>query len=210
MIYRGTQREMIVLNHRDRTYMVLDRAAIQALAGQLNQAMGQMQETLRNVPPEQRAAMEQMMGNRMPSRQAPERSPAQVRRTGDFAKCFGYPATRYEVWRDGRKVREMYVTDWQNIDGGRDVAAAFVDMGRFAQELAAVLPGGNTGPANSFDDSIFTVMDQIDGFPVGVREYRADGTIEQEWALRSAKRQRIDPATFEPPAGYRRQQMVGS
>jgi hypothetical protein len=209
MIYRAGRREMVVLNHRDRSYMVLDKAAIQSLAGQMNQAMGQIEESLRNVPPEQQAFMRQMMAGQKPS-QGPPRSPAQVRRTADRATVFGYPATRYEILRDGRKEREMYVTDWQNLDGGRDVAAAFVDLGGFAQELAAALPGGNSGPAATMDDNIFTAMNEIDGFPVGVREYRSDGTIEREWALRSAKRQRVDPATFSPPAGYRRQAMVGS
>ena len=104
----------------------------------------------------------------------------------------------------------MYVTDWQNIDGGRDVADAFADMGRFAEELTAALPGGGKSPAGPLDDSIFTVMDRVGGFPVGVREYRTDGTIEREWALRSAKRQRVDPATFAPPATYRRQALLGS
>ena len=188
--------------------MVLDKAAIQSLASQMNQAMSQIEESLRNVPPDQQAFMRQMMAGQMPSQGLP-RSPAQVRRTADRATVFGYPATRCEIWREGRKEREMYVTDWQNLDGGREVAAAFVDMGSFAQELAAALPSGNSGPAAAMDDNIFTAMNEIDGFPVGVREYRSDGTIEQEWALRSAKRQRVDPATFSPPAGYRRQTMGG-
>jgi hypothetical protein len=209
MIYRAGRREMVVLNHRDRSYMVLDKAAIQSLASQMNQTMGQIEESLRNVPPEQQAFMRQMMAGQMPS-QGPPRSPAQVRRTADRATVFGFAATRYEIWREGRKEREMYVTDWQNLDGGRDVAGAFVDMGGFAQDLAAALPGGNSGPVAAMDDNIFTAMNEIDGFPVGVREYRPDGTIEREWALRSAKRQRVDPATFSPPAGYRRQALGGS
>ena len=35
MIYRGGRREMVVVNHRDQSYMVLDREAMQQLTGQL-------------------------------------------------------------------------------------------------------------------------------------------------------------------------------
>lgn len=208
-IYRSGRRELVVLDHRNRSYMVLDAQAMQRLANQMNQAMGQMESALANLPPQQRAFAQQMMGNPMSASQTLPRVPDQVRRTTDVARCFGYPATRYEVWRDGRKVREMYVTDWSNIDGGRDVADAFADLSRFAEELARSLPGGNLAPGGALDDGLFTVMDRVSGFPVGVREYREDGSIEREWALRSARRQRVDPATFAPPGNYRRQALPG-
>ncbi len=185
MIYRGTRREMVVLNHREQTYLVLDVPTIERLAGQLKQLTGGP-----------------TFG------QASAKSPVQVRRSNDVAQCFGFPATRYEIWCDGRLEREMYVTNWQNIDGGREVAAVFADMGGFLAQLLATFPAG--GANSPVDESIFTSMRELDGFPVGVREYRADGTLEQEWALRSAKRQRVDPSTFAPPVGYRQERMPGS
>jgi hypothetical protein len=104
----------------------------------------------------------------------------------------------------------MWVTDWRNVDGGREVAAVFADMGRLLDQMLAALPKSSTGSHKMADESVFTVMNRIEGFPVGVRDYRADGSIEQEWALRSARRQRVDPATFAPPSTYRRQQIPGS
>jgi hypothetical protein len=209
MIYRGGRREMLLVNHRDQSYMVFDRETIEQLTGQLNQAMGQMQETLKNVPPDQRALMEQTMKDRMPAQQAAQRSPDVVRRTNDRNTVFGYAAVRYEVWRGGRTVRELWVTDWRNIEGGQEVAALFVEMGGFLEEMTSSIPGSGASPAGGLQNSIFTVMNEIDGFPVGVRDYREDGTIESESALRSARLQRLDPSAFEPPAGYRRQEMLG-
>jgi len=209
MIYRGGRREMVVVNHRDQSYMVLDKQTMQQLTGQLNQAMGQMQDAMKNVPENQRAMMDQMMKDRIPAQQAPKRSPDQVRRTNDRNTVYGYPAVRYEIWRDDRKIRELWVTDWRNIEGGQEVAALFAEMGGFMEEMTSSLPGGGGGPAKGLEDSIFTVMSQVDGFPVGVRDYRPDGTIERESALRSAKSERLGPDAFEPPAGYRRQEMFG-
>jgi hypothetical protein len=185
MIYRSSQKQLLVLDHANRSYVALDVPTMQRLAAQLNQ----------------------LTGGRA-SGASGTLAPAQVRKTTDIAPCFGYPATRYEVFRDGRLVREMYVTDWKNIDGGREVATAFADMGAFLTAMMASLPMGeaNGGP----DESVFSSMQEVDGFPVGVREYRADGTIEQEWALRSARREKPDPLMFSPPTEYQQQRLPGS
>jgi hypothetical protein len=170
--------------------------------------MGQFNNQRKSLPENQRAMMEQFVGGQTPMQGATRQSPVEVRRTADFARCFGYPATRYEFWRDGRKEREMWVTEWRNIDGGREVAAVFAEMGGFLNQIVSALPGSTNG--KMADQGVFSVLHEIDGFPVGVREYRTDGSIQREWALRSAKHERVDPAMFSPPTSYRRQQIPGS
>ena len=208
MIFRGDRREMIILDDRERSYIVFDAATLRSLTNQLNQAMGQMDAALKNVPENQRALMSQTMKNQLPTRQAPLRSPAQVRLLGDRANVFGYPAVRYEVIRDGRKVRELWATDWRNIDGGREVTAVFTDMAEFTQEMTDALANSFGGATSSFDDGMMAALKGVNGFPVGVREFRADGTIEREWALRSVTQQRVDPAEFELPRGYVERQII--
>ena len=56
-------------------------------------------------------------------------------------------------------------------------------------------------------DMVFEHMKELGGFPVVTREFADDGSLQQETALRSAKRQTIDPDTFEPPSGYKQQEM---
>ena len=51
-------------------------------------------------------------------------------------------------------------------------------------------------------------MKELGGFPVVTSEFGEDGSLEGESALRSAKRQTIDPDAFEPPSGYKRQEML--
>lgn len=203
MIYRGDRREMIVVDHEDKSYMVVDQAAIETLAGQVSSAMSQMQEALKNVPEEQRAMVEQMMKQRMPQ-QAPERPTTELRKTGERATHGGYPCVKYDVLRGDRKVRELWVTDWSNIEGGNDVVGVFEDMAGFFQEMMDALPDfGQTAAA----DAAFAHMTEIGGFPVVTREFGDDGSLEDESTLRSARRQSLDPADFEPPAGYKRRSM---
>ena len=206
MIYHGDRREMVVVDHKKQSYMVIDEAAMQAIVGQANAAMSQMQEALKNVPEDRRRMIEEMMKGKLPqANQAPKRPTTTLRKTGERADRSGYPCVKYEVLRDGRKIRELWVTDWSNVEGGKEVVATFEDMADFFKELMDSLPDfGQGGPAA---DPAFEHMKEIGGFPVVTREFGEDGLLEEEATLRSTRRRTLDPADFEPPAGYKRRSM---
>ncbi len=204
-IWRGDRRAMLVVDHDEKSYVVIDEEQLQALTGQMNQAMSQMQEALENVPEENRAMMEKMMKQRMPAQQ-PKRETSELRKTGERATKSGYPCVKYDVLKGGVKVRELYVTDWSNIEGGKDVLGSFEAMSDFFREMLDSLP--NTGGNSEFGDESWEHMKELGGFPVVTREFAADGSLEGEATLRSAKRQTIDPGAFEPPPGYKRRNML--
>ncbi len=211
-IFRGERREMVVVDDDEQAYYVIDQEAMRAIAGQVNQAMSQVQEALKNVPEDQRAMFEKMMKERMPKQPAaPQRPATELRKTGERETHGGYPCVKYEVLREGRKIREMWVTDWGNIEGGEEAADAFEEMADFFQELmgsiaeAAGGAGGFPGPLGG--ENVFEHMKELGGFPVVTREFEDDGSLESEATLRSARRQRLDPDAFEPPSGYKRRQM---
>ena len=203
MIYRGDRREMVWVDHDKKTYFVIDEETMKALAAQINEAMSMMEQALANVPEAQRPMIEEMMMKKMPQAQKAERPKTELRRTGEQAEHNGYPCVRYEVVRDGRAVRELWVTDWKNIEGGSDVADLFQEMAEFFKEMLDSLPKF----AESGGDQAFEHMKEMGGFPVVTRELADDGSLESESSLRSARRQALDPDAFEPPAGYKRQEM---
>ena len=206
MIFRGDRREMVVVDHAKRSYMVIDRQFAANMAGQLNQAAEQMKGLLDNIPAEQRAMIEQMTKNRGPQTLQPARPQVQVSNTGKQAKVYGYDCVLFVVSRNGSKVRDVWVTNWNNISGGRDLAATFDSMSEFMLELTSAFPVGADSP---MDGSAFATIKQMGGFPVATREFRADGTVESESALRSAQSQRLSPADFQPPNGYQPDSMFG-
>ena len=204
MIFRGDRREMVVVDDDDKSYYLMDEETMGRLAGQVAGVMDQMQEALKNVPESERRKIEEMMKQRMPS-QAPQRSKSQLKKTGETGTKNGYPCVKYDVYRDGARIRELWVTDWDNVEGGEDVVDAFEDMADFFQEIMDAMPDfGQGGPA---EDPAFAHMREIGGFPVVTREFGDDGSLEDESTLRSARRRTLDPAEFEPPAGYKRRSM---
>jgi len=208
MIYHGDRREVVVVDHEDKSYQVIDEATMKEIAGQVGSAMSQMQEALKNVPEDQRKMVEEMMKQRMPKKPA-ERPLAQFKNTGERASKNGYPCVKYEVLRDGRRIRELWVTDWDNVEGGGEVADAFKGMSRFFRELMDSISSAAGGAGDLFgpDGNSLMSFDEIDGFPVVTSEFGDDGSLEGESALRSARRRTLDPAEFEPPSGYKRRQM---
>ncbi len=206
MIFRGDRREVVVVDHNDRSYHLFDEAAIGQIAGQLSEAERMMQEALKNVPEDKRAMIEEMMKRRLPPQAVPKRSENELRKTSERGDRNGFPCVKYEVWRDGRKSRELWVTDWDNVEGGSEVIGAFEDMADFFRRMLDSFPGmGDSG--GPIGDTAFEHMKELGGFPVVTREFDDDGSLEGETALRSARRQTIDPDAFEPPSGYKRQEM---
>lgn len=204
MVFRGDSREMVVVDHEDRSYHVIDEASMRAIADQVGSVMSQMQEALKNVPEDQRKMVEKMMQQRMPQAR-PEKPKSELKNTGEKASKNGYPCVKYDVLRDGRKVRELWVTDWSNVEGGSEVVDAFEDMAGFFKELMDSIP--DFGQGGSSGDPVFAHMKEIGGFPVVTKEFGEDGSLEGESTLRSARRQKLDPAAFEPPSGYKRLSM---
>lgn len=211
MIFRGDRREMVIVDHDDESYTVIDEQAIESVAGQVGAMMAQMQEALKNVPEGQRAAVEEMMKKRMPQ-EAPARPRREVRRTGEHGDKAGYPCVKYEVLRDGRVVQELWVTDWNNLEGSAEVRQLFGEMAAFFKEMMDAFAGAAGelgGLAGGLGDNMFDLFDRIDGFPAVTRDLDADGSLDEESTLRSARRQDLDPEEFEPPAGYKRRTLFG-
>lgn len=208
MIFRGDRGEggqMIVVDHDKKGYFVLDRQAMSGMTNQMNQAMQQMQAQLKNVPPERRAMIEKMMKSRggVMGQAQPPRPPAEVTRTDERDMVNGYPCVKYEVTRGGQKVRELWITDWDKVEGGDEAAEAMRAMAKFSEELLSAV---SSSVPFKLPESPFAEIDKMNGFPVSTKSFE-NGRLSEETTLRSSRRQAIDPAAFEPPSRYKRQTM---
>ena len=103
----------------------------------------------------------------------------------------------------------MWVTEWENLEGGGDASGAFLAMSTFFSEMMESVSqaSGGLGGGDSASEGI-AQWRELGGFPVLSEELADDGTIKSRSELRSAKRQTVDPEAFEPPAGYKRRSMM--
>ena len=224
LVWRGDKRQMIVINHQDKSYMVIDKETIESMLAsmpggaaegsdptmdmmqaQMQEAMKKMEKEMAGLDPQQRAMVEKMLKGTMESTAASKaEASAEFRSTGDKATMEGYPCVRYDVMKGDTKVRELWVTDWSRIEGGQEAWTVLQDMAGFHAEIMEMMNKA-AGPAAAFlkmDDSTFADFTKVDGFPVVTKDFEGEG-LERESVLKSVTERDLDPDAFEPPKGYR-------
>jgi hypothetical protein len=206
---RGKHGQMIIVDHDEKNYFVMDDTTMQVIAEKLGTAMSAMEEALKNVPAEQREMMEKMLKERgiQPAAPQTERKMPEVKKTGQGATKQGYPCVKYDVFKDGRKIRDVWTADWNKVDGGKEAMNAFVGMATFFQELWKSMPQMPGGADPLGGENPFEQMNFKNGYPVETTGFATDGSVKEESKLMKTRRQRIDPAAFEPPSGYKRTTM---
>jgi hypothetical protein len=201
MIFREQSREFIAIDHEEKEYYVIDEVAMERIGNQLSSAMQQMQQALAEMPPEQRAMAEQMMKQHIPV-PAQEEAPMTVQKTGKSDTINGFGCDYYEVQQRGAKIRELCVTDWDDIDGGREASESMLALAGFFDNMAEKFSAGSGMDVMGEQRELFQHMRELGGYPVLTREFDDGGRVESESRLKSAKTGNIDAAFFEPPEDY--------
>ncbi len=201
---KGENGEVVIVNHGSKEVYVMNDETREAMAGQLGAVAGAVAEALKNLPKEQREAIEKMQkrgGAGMGG--GAVRPETEVRNTGERGNQKGYPCVKYEMLRDGRVVREIWTTDWDNIDGGDEAKEVLKALDAFFKAFWKEMPGGGDrfGGQNPYK-----MMNFDKGFPVVTRSFE-EGELESETVLESVTERDLDPDAFEPPKGYRLQTM---
>jgi len=204
VIFRGDRQEMLIISHQDKSYFIIDEKQMKAISDQINQAMSSMELALANLPEAQQAQMKQMMQGRMPDL-GEKREPSELRKTSETDTISGYPCVRYEVWRSGIKEREMWVTGWNEIEGGSSVMEVFEELADFTRSLMDSLPMEGE---KSIADPTFEHMKEINGFPVKTLEFDSNGSVVSEATFLGSKSVNLDSADFQPPKKYKHRDMM--
>jgi hypothetical protein len=178
----------------------LIQGAQQVASEHMAKAMKQMQEQMKDMPPEQRKMMEEMMRSQMPktgpASQDCVEPKVEWRKTDQQATIAGYPAVRYDVLADGKPESELWlangITAWRELDPKK--------IEQFASEMAKLAPRcGRQQHRHGFrgDDPAWKLASE--GYPVRT-VHRSDGGVTME--VVKAESRSIPAAEFQPPAGF--------
>ncbi len=190
VLYDAATKTLTVLNHGDKTYMKLDKAAVQGVSEQMKAAMKQMEAQMANMPPEQR----EMIMKRMPGFAAQEEKPVfSAEKAGGSDKVNGIKCRNMRLLKDGQPYTDACVADADAMDipeaDFETLAAMFESM----QEMASQFSGGRGA----------LPLREIGGMPV--RSVNVEtGEVSE---VVSVSDDSLDGALFEVPAGYRLQEM---
>jgi len=201
MIFLGE--EFLVLDHGNQTYIVVDAAMIEEVGLKMDAAMQKMEAQLANMPPEQRAMVEEMMQGQMQGLMGAEpetRIPPRVEKTG-VGQWESKPCTQYAVYEGAEKTQEICATPLDAIEGVGEAMSAFKSMAGFMNTLSESMPGPM---GSAMAENPMELIDQIDGFPVRRADF-SYGQIISETTLEGVVEQALDESLFAIPADYAQQ-----
>lgn len=189
------------VDDKDRSYYVMDRAAMQKMAAQINPALKQMQEQMAKMPPEQRAQMERMMGG-MPGMAKP--STQEIRKTSRTDDVAGNACTYVEVLEDGVLADEMCVAPAGALKGSKDLMDAAMKMSALVQDML----GSIDAPwLKDTIDRQAQNYQKIGGVPLRARHFE-NGKAVSESTLTSIRTEAVPASMFAVPAGYTKKDMM--
>lgn len=195
-----------VLDPKDRSFVVIDRAAIRQIADTVNPALAEMQEQLERMPPDQRAMVEQMLKSSMPGGLGGGPQPVrEVRRTDRVDEVAGMRCRIHEMLADGRLEREVCVAAAGSMPGGHEFYDALSRMGRLMQELMASIDA--PWLKQSIDEQ-WTNVEKLDGVPIRGREYLNDEAVS-ELVVTDIRDEATPAGSFVVPEGYTRREITG-
>jgi hypothetical protein len=184
---------MVILDPARNEYRDLDEQTMKQLSQQMQGAMAQMQAQLQNLPPEQRARVEQMMrGRGMPQlgQAAPE---VRTTYTSDGSGSVnGFSCTKYEGKRGTEKVAEVCAAKPADLHFNPADFQVFEKMREFASTLTSGLansPFANIGRITSVADQGF------EGFPVQRMGF-SGGQATDKTELKSIERTNFSDPDF--------------
>lgn len=168
---------------------------VQTMKGAMAGAMKEMQESLKQMPPEQRKMAEEMMRSQMgQTGKDCGKAKVEVRKSGQQATIAGYPATRYDVLVNGKLDSEVWIakglTAWRELDSKK--------LERFVAEMEK-LTGCGPGQGGFGVESSWRLANE--GYSVKTVDKTGDGaTVE----LIKAESRTLAASEFQPPAGFAR------
>ena len=213
VLFFGETDEMYMVDHKKRTYLVMDRETIEALGEQMSQVMKQMEAALAQVPPEQRAMMEKMMKDKMggDSSYEPPSEPV-VRSTGESASVSGIACDWKEITRDDVLSERACVCDQGAIAGGKEMVAIAHEMKDFAAGLMKMANSASSFKmfgGGTMGDFAMGMTPELGGFSLISENFDGEGKLMRRSTFQSADTVSVPDEEFTPPSDYKKQTIKG-
>ena len=198
VIFDGVEQVLYRIDPVNKTYMMTTKAQLEQMSGMMGGMMAQMEAQMANMPPAQRAQMEEMMRGRMGA--APPALEKTVYRKTGTSTVGRWACDAYEGTRGGQKTSEVCTV----APAALGFTPADFEVSRQLAEFFSTLAAGVA-------DQVSTIgRPEVEGFaglPVRSTTFVNGQSVKTE--LVKAERRNIPDATFDIPAGYTAQAMPG-
>lgn len=193
IIFREDKNLFWMLDTDKKEYREMTKDDIKQMKAKIDEGMKQMQEQLKNLPPEQRKMMEQMMPAHMNIKKI-ERPVFTKKETN--IKIKKWNCSHYIGEINGKKTEEVWTADWDQLGIKSDELKVFRGMGEFFSSLAP-----DMSDMFNIGDKEFEKNGGFAGMPVKSIDYE-EGKIFSEFEIEEISNKDFKTSLFEIPAGF--------
>lgn len=186
----GGKSRMVILDRARNTYQEIDEQMMNQMGQQMSGAMAQMEAQLKNMPPDQRKMVEQMMKGKMP--QAAAQAPRTVYTAKGSGTVNAFSCTKYEGVRGAEKVSEVCAASPSQVKITPGDYQVFEKMRQFTAGLQDAL---KNSPFAANVQSGSVTESGIEGFPVQTISFR-NGQAASRAELKSVTNASFSDADF--------------
>ena len=205
-IFDGDKEVIWLVDTNREKFIEIDKQLIDDIKSTIDK----MEKQLESMPPTQRAMAENMMKQQMKKHGiATEKEDAdwKYKPTSETETISDYSCKKMEVIKDSAKVKDIWATDWQNIEYRDEIETAFTSLFEFVNSLKDVLNDNKYGsylnvmslPGDSAD------TDKLPGMPISSSQFADDGKKTYTNTLQHIEAQDLSESDFLPPDDYQRE-----
>jgi Domain of unknown function (DUF4412) len=168
-------------------------------------AAKQMEEAMKEMPPDQRKSMDDLLRQMQatnassPSQPAAKRPTVNVEPTTETATIAGYQATKIMVSADGKPYQEVWLAKGLTLKADLDLKRL---RGLQAQLTQAIMPHIPSRQSVEEDPAYEQFLEQ--GYPIKIVELGEGGEPESVTEVVRLDKRNIPEREFQVPEGYRR------
>jgi hypothetical protein len=194
VIFRQDKGLFWVIDQKAATYMEITKQDLQQMKAKMKETNAMMEERMKNLPPEQKQMMEKMMqGRDMPMGQSAGVKTI-YKKAGISEKVNQWVCAKYEGYRENKKIKEVWTTDWKSLGLTPENFKVMKDLSEFFEEFAKDM-------ASSFDQvgsEEWEKQQGYSGIPVKTLAF-TDGHLRASTEVTEVKQESLDPKLFDLP-----------
>lgn len=202
VIFRQDKGLFWVITAKDKTYMEITKQDLQAMQAKMSEAKSMMDDKMKNLPPAQREMMEKMMKGRMPMAPGAATIKTTYKKVAAGAKVNQWVCAQYEGYREDKKVKEVWTTDWKSLGLTAETFNLMKNLGEFFEDFANEM-------AADYDRVGSEEWEKAQGYagiPVKTLQY-SDGQLRSTTEITEVRQESLAASLFDLPAGLTKKEM---
>ncbi|MDD5261566.1 MAG: DUF4412 domain-containing protein [Methylacidiphilales bacterium] len=205
VIYQAETDVLLMLDHKNKTYTQTTKAELDKLAQKTSEALSAIDKQMASLPPEQRAAVQSMMGSQLSALKQPQPTAKLTwKKAASGEKISDWTCDRYEGRKGESLEEEVWTTPVASLGIPTTEMQTFQNFTAFFSDVFSKFLQGVGSHFPAFSNLKLEKDDGFDGFPVKSVSYK-DGKASEIWQVTRLDNKPVAVTKFALPDGYKKE-----